>query len=704
MSVSIYNYKWLHRLFCTAVASSLGIAPVANAATPAPRKSVTAIPVSKLLPFSKKLDVLIEADLRSHGKRPNARSSDEEFVRRTYLNIVGRIPSYTETTAFLETRSSSKRSALIDQLLDSPGYVSHQFNLWADILRIKTRLPGNNGADNGQPYIDFLKTSLKQNQPYDAFVRDLIAADGPTWKRGNGAVGYYLRDKGMPLDNMANSAQIFLGTQLQCAQCHDHPFDKWTQLDFYKMAAFTEGVSSMRLRSSGALVKKALPRVGRTPSENNLRQANRIVSDALVNGLDHGGAGVIKLPKDYAYDNGKPGQSIKADTLFGADVALTFGPQPKKAKRGKQPPSKDIGSRAAYADWITSHDTPRFNTVIANRLWRQAMGRALIEPLDEITDKTVASNPALMKQLEALIEITRYDMKQFLRVVYNTQTYQRQATREDTLATDVYRFQGPLLRRMSGEQVWDSLLTLTLNNVDQPAPVNPRRTYYSQYDIYSKMSAPQITAEAKMLATTYKAKYDDDKGSLSKLIAIQAEKYKFDSKDLAANEKFAAEKSAMKQKMAAAKRKKDWKEVKKLSAQFNRKGYARGRVSNKYRRAADLTSPAPAGHLVRMFGASDREQIENNNQDAVVTQVLSLINGYVENDLIGRGTSELTARMKAAATSNDKLDVAFLSMLNRKPTRTESSTWLRVLKAGGENGYKDLVWTLSNSHEFIFIQ
>jgi len=141
-----------------------------------------------------------------------------------------------ETKSFLDSKSKTKRGDLIDELLDSYGFVSHQFNFLADVLRVKTR----SNKIVGQPYIDFIKDSLEANMPYDQFVVELLSAEGNMLGHESRAVGYYLRDLNMPEDNMSNTVRVFLGTRLECAQCHDHPFDKWTQRDYFEMVAFVE--------------------------------------------------------------------------------------------------------------------------------------------------------------------------------------------------------------------------------------------------------------------------------------------------------------------------------------------------------------------------------------------------------------------------------------------------------------------------------
>ncbi|WP_075088873.1 DUF1549 domain-containing protein [Verrucomicrobium spinosum] len=163
-------------------------------------------------------------------------------MRRIYLDVVGRIPTKAEAVAFLESKDATKRQKLIDQLLNSDGYVQHAFNFWADVLRVKNGIaPGGQGREAGAAYIQWLKESLRDNKPYDRMVRELLTADGATYE--DGAMGFYMRDLGMPLDNMAVTTQVFLGTQMVCAQCHNHPFDKWSQMDYYQMAAHSNGMA-----------------------------------------------------------------------------------------------------------------------------------------------------------------------------------------------------------------------------------------------------------------------------------------------------------------------------------------------------------------------------------------------------------------------------------------------------------------------------
>ncbi|MBX7210443.1 MAG: DUF1549 and DUF1553 domain-containing protein [Verrucomicrobiaceae bacterium] len=425
------------------------------------------------------IDKLVDANLAKQNLKPTGPISDEVFVRRIYLDIAGRIPSIKETTDFLADKSADKRAKLIDHLLDSDGYEQSAFNYWADILRLKSQsVGGGNSSAAGHAYIKWLKDSLAANKPYDQMVRELLTADGKAYE--NGAIGFYIRDYNMPLDNMAVTTQIFLGTSMVCAQCHNHPFDKWTQLDYYQMAAHSYGMTgtnglsnpllaqalygggapkSKKAKSSGTVSKMELPEgVERKDIGKAMSEILRPLRYTTV--LDETKKRSLKLPHDYKYEDAKPNQVIEPT------IPTAFAKDGKITQAGQQPID-------AYAKWLTSKDNPRFTTVIANRLWKKVMGMGLIEPVDQITDSTVPSNPALLTFLENTMKELNYDLKAYLGLLYKSAAYQRAAWTKDVELGDVFHFPGPLVRRMSAEQIWDSMVTLYKPSPDQPS-VNTR--------------------------------------------------------------------------------------------------------------------------------------------------------------------------------------------------------------------------------------
>lgn len=653
---------------------------------------------------SQRIDELVEASYKEHKITPNPPAGDEVFLRRVYLDILGRIPSKLEADAFLNAEVSNKRSKLIDHLLDSDGRVSHDFNFWADILRIQSRMQGEAGGAYG----NWVKDALAKNMPYDDFVKSMLTSEGYIWD--NGAVGYYLRDAGMPLDNMSNTTQIFLGTQLVCAQCHNHPFDKWQQKDYYAMAAFTYGVQTRVNAEKELGISKILDRnKKRSRPEPMSANTRRALSD-ILEPLSYGATESpreIKLPNDYQYDDGfEPGQVVKPAPILDGKIRL----------RGKDSP------RDGYASWLTDTQNPRFTRVIANRLWKRAFGMGLIEPVDDFRDDTEASNPALMKYLENQMRSKGYDMKRFMRMVYNTRTYQRAATTDPVPSDQPYYYPGPLLRRMSAEQLWDSIITLTIPSPDQRKGV----ASYSNRQLKAKASADRLKERAaknprdiveqavkigeamdKFEADSKKIRFeiliaqeDDDQKRVRELRTKQKEAEKARNETIRTinveADQFMGSMSMMGSPMAMDKKKKGAQGGDDHSDEW--KDYNRDLV-----RASELPSPAPNGHILREFGQSDRETIENSNRDTSVAQALGLLNGTITDDVLS-DKSIIAKTLAAAMTPEEKRDALFLSILARRPSSEEVETFDSYLAGAGENAYQNLIWALLNTAEFAFVQ
>ncbi|HCN30794.1 MAG TPA: hypothetical protein DIT64_19145 [Verrucomicrobiales bacterium] len=471
---------------------------------------------------SAEIDRLILAKLEKENLQPNAPASDEVFVRRIHLDIAGRIPTLKETTNFLADSDPAKREKLIDRLLASDGYQQHFFNFWSDLLRLKSQsVGGGQSLPAGYAYADWLRESLKTNKPYDQMVRELVSADGKTYE--NGAVGFYIRDYNMPLDNMAVTTQIFLGTSMVCAQCHNHPFDKWSQMDYYQMAAHTYGMTGSNGLSNPLLADAFYGRSGKKNKEMMAGAGKKDMGKAMTEilrplryntVLDQTDKRTLRLPHDYQYSDAKPKDAIEPviPASFSKDGKIT---------------REDMKPVEAYAQWMASKDNPRFTLVIANRLWKKAMGMGLIEPVDEITDSTVPSNPQLMAFLEQTMKEVNYDMKAYLRVVFNSASYQRAAHTQDVQLGEQYHFPGPLLRRMSAEQIWDSIVTLHKPGADVPSAdarvertVAIRRIEWLDRAL-NALSSQELAAGAAKIAALQKQLAAEVRAAQEKLVKAQ---------------------------------------------------------------------------------------------------------------------------------------------------------------------------------------
>lgn len=603
-----------------------------------------------------------EADAKTGKKaaapvvlKPNPMSSDEQFVRRAYLDIIGRIPNFDEASTYLHSTAGDRRARLIEKLLNSDGYVSHTFNYFSEMLRVKDDFGMN--LVRGLSYIQWLKNQIKANRPWNEMATDMVTAEGPMWT--NGASGYLLRDSGMPLDNLSYTLQVFLGTDLACAQCHDHPFADWTQKQFYEMASFFGGTTTQlnakdfpkgdpnkRIPEE---VTYMLKKIGKDPNSamgmvNDVINANRF---AVANLSENR----TKLPPDYRYKDAQPGEAI-APKL----IKWSSSDETNKAYLevvGKEKSVENL--RKTFAQWMTHPSNPRFAMTIANRLWARAMGRGVTASIRNIDNPEEASNPELLRHLASEMVRVKFDLKAFMRIVYNTKTYQREATTEVIAMGEPYYFQGPVLRRMTAEQAWDSFMTLVLGD--------PDKYKSTEADLYGRALDMNLnTVDAVTV--------------LQKVNAIQT---------IAQREQA---------KMGGG------------LADANAKGMGESILSfqgMKLMRASELPQPAPAGHFLREFGQSDRMTIDGGSREGSSPQVLMLMNGNGQKMLTNKD-SLILRTMEKVKSPADKVEVVFLSILSRKPTFREKDITKKQLAEHGDSGYQNIIWALINTREFCFVQ
>lgn len=783
------------------VALSLAALPVAYAGSVEKSSNPSEFDVQKA---AAKVDKLVEAGLKKNNLKPNAPIDDETFIRRAYLDIAGRIPTIEEAENFNGSTYERKREQLITDLLESEGHVSHSYNFWADVLRINSSL-GNGAAQAEAAYQLWLKKAIEENKPYDEFVRELVTAKGMIWE--NGAVGYYLRDRGMPLDNMSNTVRVFLGTRLECAQCHNHPFDVWTQMDYYHMAAFSYGMEARsyntpnreafnqyqkdqrakahqaavgienfpqitsqqsleRYVKNGKSYERQLQRLGMT--DKQFRAAAKKSIEAFE-AYNHDTAEVkqamndlyqpiryietnerektLKLPHDYQYDDAKPNDPVKPATMFGAEIDFD---------------NIDDSTVEAYADWMTSSDNPTFTKVIANRLWKRVFGQGVFEPIDELTDNTQVANPELLAYLEEMMRDLNYDMRTYLEVLYNTKTYQRAANTEELVLGMPYHFQGPVLRRMSAEQIWDSIVALALPEADgyrprlkgQLSSVEKVRRIYNALENRSEEDYIAMVEELAEVVGKLRPKETEIRGELAKAREEEREddykKLRNEYNDIRREMRKAVEEIGYKN--VGEKVKEDEllaamgmnemtmtmsggemttegageravltklpkpefpKPPADIAADKKKIQAWKARQKSEYRtytglvagmaRASELESPARRGHFLREFGQSDREVIENAAYNASVPQALNLLNGTIVEAL----TNEFAVfghRIHEAGDPEEKTRMIFQAMLTREPTDEEMKLALHEIEIGGNGAYEGLVWTLLNTRQFMFVQ
>ncbi len=629
--------------------------------------------------LARRVDELVEQYHHSHGSALNPGVSDEGFLRRVYLDVAGRIPSLAETRQFLDSNSSDKRARLIDRLLDSEAYVSHTFNWKADQLRLVTKgFPGQ----PGYMYDDWVKQSIRSGMPYDEFVRRLVSARGQLWE--NGAVGFYLRDLGMPLDHMSNMARIFLGTRIECAQCHDHPFEPITQKDFYQLSAYTFGVSNLytsvgfstdNVKHWGELVAKLdamnAPKALRDSVSQTVAPLKRLTKDT-----EHR----LTFPDHYMTDAADRGKQVEFRTLFGDEAPATVE-----------------NRRVVLANWMTSPRNPRFVRNIANRLSKRVLGVGLIEPVDSLSPVNRPEQPELLDFLSQSMAELRFDERAFLAVLLNSRLYQSEAERKQLEPGEMYSLRGPLVRRLSAEQLWDSLLVLLVEDLDARKPLPPDRGPLGreQLDKLTHMTADELMERAKVMMDYHVARrrhnidLENQKAALklAKEAGNIAEVRRLQEEYAKANEPFEQLHQALQMGGPSTVHETDPRWV---------------RISPAFVRASEFPTPIATGHFLRQFGQSDRREIDAFNKNPNITHALALMNGELTQKALEAG-SYLRTSLRPAKTDDERVEAIYQSILVRNPTADETSQCLELFPAS-HNPEADLIWALLNTPEFLFIQ
>jgi len=351
------------------------------------------------------IDEHVYAKLQNLRIPPAEKADDAVFVRRIYLDILGVLPTIEETRAFLEDDNPGKRAELIDTLLERPEFVDLWAMKWAEALQVRTT--NSLDAKGMHRYNDWLRETVAENVPADQFVYDLLTASGGTFTEP--ASNFYVLETD-PNQIGENVAQVFFGIRLQCAQCHDHPFERWTMDDYYSFSSF-------------------FAQVGRKGDSDPREQV-----------IFNRGSGSVRNLRD---------NSVMQPAFLGEGPAEVGG--------------RD--RREVLAEWLTSDENPWFARNLANRVWAHFLGRGIIDPVDDVRVSNPPSHPLLLDALAERLIDYRYDMRALIRDITNSNTYQ-QSTRPRTPGIrDERNFAYATIRRMPAEQLLDAISMVTETHV-----------------------------------------------------------------------------------------------------------------------------------------------------------------------------------------------------------------------------------------------
>jgi hypothetical protein len=359
-------------------------------------------PVATLPPVSNFVDDLVFAKLKTIGIPPSEIADEGTFIRRVTLDLAGRLPTAAEMKDFMASKDANKRTALVDRLLDSPDYAEFFANKWSALLRNQRTQPVY--ARGTYLFWQWIRDSIADNKPYDQFVREVIAAAGDI--DHSPPVAWYRQVKEQK-QQMEDVAQLFLGTRMQCAQCHHHPFEKWSQQDYYGFAAFFANVARKPSAFTGEEFIYSKRGIAQT---QNIRTKEQVMPTSL-------GGAALKL---------KPEQD----------------------------------PRVSLAEWMRAKDNPFFAHTLVNRYWKHFFNRGLVEPEDDMRETNPPVNPELLSALAADFIKSGYDMKKLIRTIVTSTTYQLSAVPNAHNAKDRQNFSRYYPKRLNAEVLYDAVNTL----------------------------------------------------------------------------------------------------------------------------------------------------------------------------------------------------------------------------------------------------
>ncbi|MDA8977145.1 DUF1549 and DUF1553 domain-containing protein [Akkermansiaceae bacterium] len=603
-----------------------------------------------------RLDKLISSVLQSSEKSEPASVDNATFLRRASLIAIGRIPTLAEIQEFTTDSAIDKRHRLTSRLYQSKGYQSHMNNWLYDHLRLDgVKLQGGYFSSNA-PLIKWSRQAVRENKSWKAMTRELLSARGNGWT-GSGASHYYTRDIGMPLDNSANTLRAFLGIRMECAQCHDDPGSKWERIDFYNLAAFTHGKSNLGrldfLKGRGLFVNMSSEKEYNAPGLHHLHFFSDAIGQYAASGIEaKKGSGRIKLPDDYQYPDGDPGELVEGRTPFGGKVRLD-----------SKKPTPD--SLEQFATWVVGDENPTFAGSIAARMWLRVMGAALhnddneefLDPKDPVTGALSSGLVKLMREYD-------YDLHAFQQTLMLTKAFAAKSAPDKE--TSFHGLLGRPIERMSAEQIWDSLVTLVLEDPE---------------------SAQRIeTMENLYLHGRYIGRLDDIIEKVHSFKTVKAYQDWIIMKYQEARDGTGPEAPEPRPPTYIA-------------------GHGRLMTSAilGIARASELPSPADPNHFLQKFGQSDRISIDGATNEGSLTQTLQMLNGATQEIVATPKDTMIRKILQSPSTNEDKGALLFQSILTRQPTDQERSLCTQELDERKVKGFTNIVSALVCTPEFLFI-
>ena len=661
-------------------------------------------------------------------------ASDLAFARRSCLDLAGRIPTGREIAQYLKWPKADRRQKLIALYMEDSGFADRWSAFFADVLRIRSSQEG------GTPLLAYVHNAIQTDMPYDEMCRRMISANGKAGRTPE--IGYVLGDDADPMALASATAQVFMGIRISCAQCHDHPFDKWTREDFYGVAAFfgktrrmennlTRTVYTTETRDSNV---QWPPEDESEPDERKPMQPvfpfdfvpenehpdflvryERLQADRLAKKTKKSGPSIDDLLA--------AGSSKVKNRLGGGPDKLNVSMEAKKDIR-KIDVNADLyklsAMRMDLAGMVTSPRNRYFARSIVNRVWRELMGRGFVDPVDDFRDDNPPSHPKTMDYLAEEFVANGFSFRWLVRTIVESDAYGRAHVDLDVdekKRTELeLAFLATPMRRMKAEAMYDSIVTAghlfdvkhlpgqnpTVVKTRVRVPVEPEEGTETAVDGESEenqvASAAMMMEEVDMVATA--ENYGLERSievDFTALLAQNDEAPMIDKMEKMTRE----EVEAMRMKSMPQRPRPGMKYVTKI---VEKTVDDNPQFSSAYR----MATPAPLGHFLRLFGQPSRVDLgEDRYDNASMRQALIMLNGRLTHEAARVGQLEPVHKMLVGSQVDLTRAIRFTygEVLTRMPTSEEIATAKQIINEGEDTlaGMADFRWILLNSNEFRFI-
>ena len=681
------------------------------------------------------LDDVIAAENKLAGLKLEAMPivNDEVFLRRVYVDLIGRIPTAAEVKEFAAAEPKDRREKLVEKLLADERFADRWTIFYADMLRLRSNAPG------GAALIAYVHNAVKTGMPYDELARRLIATNGKAGKTPE--AGFILGDDADPLAMASITSQVFLGVRIGCAQCHDHPFDVWKRRDFYDMAAFFG--KTRRYESQLTRVIYATEAEQNTilwPPEGEAADDERKpIPPKFPFGIDNvagkpayvarleatRAAKIAALPKA----KGPTVDDLLNDTAVKVNKATTGALAAELAEADVKRDIRKIDINAAaykaselreqLAKHVTDPRNKYFSRALVNRVWKHLVGRGFVEPVDDFREDNAPVHPKALDYLAEEFVASDYDLRTLVKLVVTSDAYQRAhapATADEPtrLALEENLLATPM-RRMIAESLYDSVVTAGhLFEVKHSPGKNEKK-------IVETVRVPLAKPGEKPKPAGVIASVAGNKPAMKAMPAMPAGEgsgYGLETaieldftallKDTGEEEVALDEMKAMSQEELEAQRM--------MMERMARNGidYREEQITRivddnpVFNTSLRMQSPAPDGHFLRVFGQPNRSDLGDLRDDsASMRQALMMLNGRITHEAARVGDLEPMYKLLTGKSPDPvaAVKLAYLEILTRQPTAAELSEGQEIVSAAATplDGMSDLRWVLLNCNEFRFL-